>query len=455
MKAERPIHKMLLNASGRISGHMPGHKGRSPFDACDLYALDTTELSTTDNLYAPSAAIEEAQCLYAVAVGAGATLFMHNGATAGIHAMLQMYARPGDTVLLPRNAHLSAVNACVLGGLRIAWIPVRSTLDGACAVAEEDVLNALQTHPTAKALLLTRPDYYGMCLPLERIAKTAGALNIRLLVDEAHGAHLPWIKAPCSSGEAGADAWVQSAHKTLPALTGSAVLNLRKKGDRSAALRVLRREQTSSPSFLLLRSIDDARAWAEDVGAARMAENAARCRRLIAHAEGLGYANAQNELACLSPGAVSDPLRVVLSAPQGGFTLLNELSQRGVDAEMADFRRVVMIFSGMSAEDDFAAVAGALSAIAPHEEPIPRLSLPPKAECVCNVRTAALARVIQVPLQDAVGRICAQSVGLYPPGIPLCVPGELLSHEIVEVLLASLPDCRFGLEGDCLLCADV
>ena len=134
----RPVYDMLTAASARRSGHMPGHKGRPPFGAADLYALDTTELPNTDDLYAAEGGLREAMRLYAQAAGAAKTIFLHNGSTAGNHVMLQLYAREGETVLLPRNAHLSAVNACVLGGMRVKWMPVRCTPDGYCYLAEED-----------------------------------------------------------------------------------------------------------------------------------------------------------------------------------------------------------------------------------------------------------------------------------------------------------------------------
>ena len=127
----RPVYDMLTAASARRSGHMPGHKGRPPFGAADLYALDTTELPNTDDLYAAEGGLREAMRLYAQAAGAAKTIFLHNGSTAGNHVMLQLYAREGETVLLPRNAHLSAVNACVLGGMRVKWMPVRCTPDAA------------------------------------------------------------------------------------------------------------------------------------------------------------------------------------------------------------------------------------------------------------------------------------------------------------------------------------
>ena len=129
---ERPVWSMLEAAAGRHSGHMPGHKGQAPFGPVDLYALDTTELPVTDDLYSAERGLKRAEDLYAAATGAGASLFLHNGSTSGNHVMLQLYAHEGDTVLLPRNAHMSAVNAGVLGGLKVVWMPVTQRADGYC-----------------------------------------------------------------------------------------------------------------------------------------------------------------------------------------------------------------------------------------------------------------------------------------------------------------------------------
>ena len=157
----RPIYDMLQESSGRRSFHMPGHKGRPPFGPVDVYALDTTELPVTDDLYCPERGIRRAEELYARAAGAAETIFLHNGSTAGIHVMVQLYAGEGDEVILPRNAHLSAVNGCVLGGVRAAWIPVTTLPDGYAYIAEEDALRTMEEHPHARAILLTRPDFYG------------------------------------------------------------------------------------------------------------------------------------------------------------------------------------------------------------------------------------------------------------------------------------------------------
>ena len=447
----RPVYDMLAKASGRRSGHMPGHKGKAPFGPADPYALDTTELPVTDDLYAPERGLAEAQRLYAGAAGAAETIFLHNGSTGGIHAMVQLYAHEGDTVILPRNAHLSAVNGCILGGVTPAWIPVSQTADGYCHIAEADVLKALDAHPEARAVLLTRPDYFGGCLPLARIIAKARAQGVRVLVDEAHGAHFPWLAGVPSAGELGADAWVQSVHKTLPGWTGSAVLHLRDAADRSRAMTILRREQTSSPSFLLMMTIDDARAWMGEHGLERLAAVAGAADELRAMLPSLGYADAH--AGWRDTGLSFDPTRLVIAAPQGGYALAEALQGFGVDVEMADDRRVVLILTAMDDPDDIRRIGEALREIPPvprvlpdgsGDYAIPRQVMPP--------RTAAMGGTEQVPLQRAAGRVAAASAGLYPPGVPLVCPGEEITGETVERLQAAGSQMRFGVEGDRLTC---
>ncbi len=451
--AVRPMMAMLSAAAGRRAFHMPGHKGRAPFGPVDLYALDTTELPVTDDLYAAERGIREAEAHYAEAAGAAETLFLHNGSTEGIHVMLQLYASEGDTVILPRNAHLSAVNACVLGGLNPVWIPVTALPDGYCYVAEADVIEALTRHPEAKALLLTRPDFYGGCLPLEKIAALARRLGIRLVVDEAHGAHFPWQPGMDSAGALGADAWVQSVHKTLPGLTGAAALHLSDAADRPRAMRILRREQTSSPSFLLMLAMDDARAWMAREGAKRLQRTAAAADTLRRALPITGYEDAHSQWG--RTGQTFDPTRLVLHAPQGGAALSEALASRGVDVEMHDTRRAVLILTAMDEPRDVLRLIGDLMAIPPEGRLLPmRPALPPLPRQVMTPRRAAMGRTCLVPLRDAAGRIAAAAAGLYPPGIPLVCPGEEIARETVEQLMSAGEQARFGVEGDQLLCVN-
>ena len=450
-RMERPVWEMLREQRGRMSLHMPGHKGKAPFGEMELYGLDTTELPGTDDLYAPESGLKRAEELYARASGSAETLLLHNGSTAGNQAMLMLYAGAGDTVLLPRNAHVSATNACVVGDLRPVFMPLSFTEDGYGYIAEQTVLDALDRHPEAKCLLLTRPDFYGCCLPLEKIVRKAHAQGCRVVVDEAHGAHFPWMQDAQSAGALGVDAWVQSSHKTLPSLTGTAVLHLRHAEDRRRAMTLLRLTQTSSPNFVLMMSIDDARAWMEGQGRERLLRVANAVDALRERLFAMGYRDAH--AGWRGTGMTFDRTRLVIDAPQGGDALDAALREKGIDVEMHDLRRVVCILTAMDDAETVERLGKALAEIPaekaviplpPYQQPLPERAMPP--------RQAVMGASVYVPLHQAAGRVAAAAAGLYPPGIPLTAPGEIFTEETTRTLARAGVRGRFGVEGECVLC---
>ncbi len=452
-RVKRPIYDMLAAAAKAQSAHMPGHKGHAPFGVMDLYRLDTTELPSTDDLYVPEGGIAKAEHLYAKAAGAGATLLLHNGSTVGIHVMLQLWAREGDTVLLPRNAHLSAMNACIIGGLRPAWMQVIRRQDGYCYLRPEDVLEAIHQHPEAKTLLLTRPDYYGGAMPLQEIIAVAHEKGMRVVVDEAHGAHLPWMEGGLqSAGAYGADAWVQSVHKTLPGLTSSAVLHLGHAEDRERALQLLRREQTSSPSFLLMLSVDDARAFMEAEGRERLASTVAAANAVREQIQSTPYRDAH--ALWQTTGMEFDPTRLVIDAPEGGERLAQRLRMQGIEVEMHDPWRVVMILTCMDEPEEIRHIGDVLTGLTAevpiHHPPMEANAALPQQ--VMTPREAVMRDTKRVPIDQTVGEIAAVSAGLYPPGIPLVCPGERITSETAELLAKAAFRQRFGTEGDTILC---
>ncbi len=421
-----PVWAMLDAARNTTRFHMPGHKGL-------LSPLDMTELARTDDLYAPMSAIAEAERLAALSCGAARTLMLTGGSTAGLLAMLLTAVNPGETLILPRDAHHAAISACVWGGID--------------AVFTDDMDAAIGQYPKAKAILVTRPDYYGHCPDIAPLSAKAQARGILLLVDEAHGAHFPWWDAPKSAGAFGADAWVQSAHKTLPALTGAAWLHLSDRIDADRARRTLRMVQTSSPPFPILASLDDARAWMDRHGTSALA-------RLVAL-----LADFRARLAAL-PGLrdvpTDDPTRLVIDTRGRGLTGFEAqacMEARGVDVEMADDAFLVCICTVCDEKSSFDRLFAALDALPVHD-PLPPVSLaaPPPGERAMSVRDAALAPQELVPLAKAEGRVAAIGAGLYPPGIPVLLPGETVTGRAVKNLLSYPPGRRFGVENECLIC---
>jgi arginine/lysine/ornithine decarboxylase len=367
--------------------------------------------------------------------------------------MLLYSASPGDTVILPRNAHLSFFSGFVLADLHPVYVPLTAVEDGYAFAPEEGFLQAMERHPNARAIVVTRPDYFGGMICLDRIAESAHQKGMRLLVDEAHGAHLNWLEGAVTAASCGADLWVQSAHKTLPCLTAGALLHLKKGEDEKRARRMLRLVQTSSPAFYLMQSLDDARAWMESNGASALRRLAGNLQELRCELEPLGYHDGHAVLSKLP--MTFDPTRLVISAPQGGYSLAKSLGAQGIDVEMADDRHIVCILTVMDEKKTLSCLLSALARIPPSPAlnegsakfaayPIPRQAMDP--------RKAALSKQEQVEFIHAAGRISGTSVGLYPPGIPLAAPGEILEPEILSLLQSAPKERRFGLCDGQLLC---
>lgn len=460
---ERPMRDMLAGAADRLSLHMPGAQGRGPFGPVDPYRLETTELAATDDLYAPGGAIARAEALAARCAGAAHTLMLTGGSTAGVQAMLLYAAGGGGAVILPRNAHLSALHLCAVAGLEAVFARPAFTSSGLCYTTDESYLEALERRPDARALLAVRPDYYGALRWPARAAARARALGVPVLCDEAHGAHLNWDADVPTAGALGADLWVQSAHKTLPALNGAAWLHAGPGVDAARLRAMLRAVQTSSPSFVTLLALDDARAWMEAHGAQALARLKAAAAQFHAQAAALSYADGQDE-----PGWAYDRTRVVLRAPEGGYALSEALAARGVDVEMSDADRVVCILSPVDGPERLERLARALREIAADRsedadcgaergagagcaaDRLPPLEAP---ERVVPLREAFFAPSEAVPLERAAGRVGAVPAGPYPPGVALITPGERVTEALAAYLRALGPRRAFGLgPGDTLAC---
>lgn len=428
--------------------HIPGHKqGRAappPLDTLwgpGLWQMDLTEVPGLDDLHTPRGAIKRAQELAARAFGAEETFFLVNGSSAGVMAMLGAVCNPGDEIILPRNCHRSVTAGLVLSGAVPVYLApaVLPPFGIPLGIRAEEVEEALEKHPRAKAVLVVTPSYYGICSDLAPIAAAAHSRGIPLLVDGAHGPHLGFHPdLPEAALAAGADLVVHSTHKVLTSLTQSSLLH-RQGGriDRERLAHMLRLVQTSSPSYLLMASLDACRR-----------QLALRGRELL---DGLlGLAQEVRErigtlpgLQLLDPedlprGFALDPTRLTVNVQGAGFSgpeAAAFLAEQGVQPEMADPANVVFI---MTVADDTTTAEGltrALAALAaarkpPREGrqvlealPLPPLRLPP--------REAVFAPRERVPLARAQNRIAGEALIPYPPGIPLLNPGEEITLEVL------------------------
>ncbi|GAB6274308.1 MAG: aminotransferase class I/II-fold pyridoxal phosphate-dependent enzyme [Peptococcaceae bacterium] len=453
---EAPLYAALTQYSVKNYAylHLPAHRqGKTLTELLSpggksLLHLDLTELPGLDDLYYPQEAIAEAQGLAAALYKADQSFFLVNGTSGGIQALILSLCRPGDELLLPRNCHRAVLGGLILCGTKPVYLPpvINQEFGFAAGIAPEELTRALKKHVDCRGLLLIHPTYYGVTGDLARLTALTHQENKPVLVDEAHGAHFPFHPAlPPDALSGGADAVVQSMHKLGGSLTQSSLLHL--KGRRLTTNRLsdsLRLLQTSSPSYLLLASLDVARRQMALNGRKLLSqalEIAFKTRDELSKIPGLKIFGAKNldyQGACFF-----DPTRIVISVKQWGLTgyqaaqLLS--SAYRVQVEMADYYNLVAIISLGSTREDAQALVKGLSEIWQKEakinQPLPDISLfPPPVPVRLAPREAWFAPNRLVSLKESAGLVSAQEINLSPPGIPLLFPGEEITIEMCDYL---------------------
>jgi lysine decarboxylase len=415
-------------------------------------ALDLPSMTVTDNTFHPSGCVREAQQLASELFGSAATFFLSAGSTLGVAAALLATVRPGETIVLPRNIHRSVVAALVLSGAIPRFVAQASLPEcGALGVTVDAVVAKLDESPKPAAVLLTRPSYYGLTRDLDAVVAACHARGVPLIVDEAHGAHLHFLPPGCPTPALATCAAivVQSCHKTLGSLVGSAQMHVGRDGLVAAgqvqdALNVL---QTTSPNYLMLASLDVMRRWLWKEGHELFRAAVDEVRRLEDEIDAMpGLRVLRPERDPRLAGHLRDPLRVVVNTSDTGWSgyeverhLRNTFQ---VEDELADLENVVYILSPRDDEDarrrliaGLWSVSNSSRAVSPlnpqsairnsQSIPIPPLAMPP--------REAALAAKVSAPFDASSGRVCAEMVMFYPPGIPLLMPGEVVTPEIIEL----------------------
>jgi len=452
---------MLQQASARVSFHTPATGGRTLFKGFHPYRWDTTELAMTDDLYHPrgsSGPIASAQELAAASAGAAHTLMLPGGGTAGIHTMLLYAAQCGETVILPRNCHASTLNICAIAGLEPVFTATSYTSQGRPYTEAAAYKDAMEHHPHAKAVLVVRPDYYGLLTDLQAIVGEAHPRGLLVLCDEAHGATFNWRRDMMNAISLGADLAVQSAHKTLPVLTPGAWLHGSPSIDIHRLRNILRMVQTSSPSFMTMLSLDEGRAWMNAHGERACTYLQKAISRFYAAAEQLGYHPGQADT---PPGLSYDPLRLVLQpsdgGSRGGYALEEALRQQGLDMEMADNGCIVGILPLRGGKAKLSTLLKALRYIersgrGGQDPPLPFSPTPPPVipRRALSLGEATFAPSEPIPVARAIGRVSATSVGRYPPGVAFLTAGEELAPDMAAFLASQDPARMFGLtdQGD-------
>ena len=439
--------------------HIPGHKGGLGMDpefrsfvGDNVLSIDLINIAPLDDLHQPTGIIMEAQKLAADAFGADATFFSVQGTSTAIMAMILSVCGNGDKIIVPRNVHKSVLSAIIFAGARPVFLsPVRDRNLGIDhGVTTRAVRRALERHPDAKAVLVINPTYYGVCANLKEIVDLVHEYDIPVLVDEAHGALIHFSdRLPLSAMQAGADMAATSVHKLGGSMTQSSVLNVRKgRVDLARIQTILSMLTTTSTSYPLLASLDAARRQLALHGremAERTIALAQKAREAINRIPGL-YCFGE-EILGEEATFDYDPTKLTIHVRRLGMTgydAENWLRERHrIEVELSDMYNILCFVTPaddertldklVSALHEMAAEhcqAGEIREIAVEIPEIPQLSLTP--------RDAFFGETELVPFRESAGRIIAEFIYVYPPGIPILLPGEVISQQNIDYIVNHL-----------------
>lgn len=422
--------------------HMPGHKGRglAGFWRNELPLWDVTELSNTDNLHAPNGAIARAQETMAKAYGVKSSFFVVNGATNAVQAMILALGEE-DKLLLARDCHRSAVSGAALRGIETCYVSPRYDESRGLLgmVTPEDLERELEA-TEATAVLITSPNAFGLCADVVGLAEAAHRHGALLMVDAAHGAHYPFSEALPRALGGVADIFAHSQHKTMDALTQAASLHLGECRITEAQLRrALAMTETTSPSYLLMLSLD----WSVYMAQRRdWTGQVARCIELEQKIELIDGLSVFHDP--IGYGVFErDRTRIVIDTTGRGYTgyeAQSILEEKGIYLEMADAWRLVLITTPNDEPVWYEKLLETLSQL-----PL-RKAIAPRAvgeeirfsanEQHMRIREATFAQTKLILLEQALGRIASEPIGIYPPGIALVMPGEVIDRRAIDYLNA-------------------
>lgn len=419
-------------AADMLRCHMPGHKGRAgavPLSA--LYPLDITEIKGADSLFESEGMIAESERNTAALYGSKASVYSAGGSTLCIQAMLALMKQENRRIIAVRNVHRAFLNAAALLGLDVEWLyPDYSggILSGEIDPGKAERLLAASSAPAC--LYVTSPDYTGKMADIRVLSELCRRYGARLLVDNAHGAHLAFFEENLHPIALGADLCCDSAHKMLPALTGAAVLHTSREEYASGLKQAMSLFGSTSPSYLIMASLDLCNRYISEEIRRDIAENLPR------------LAEIRRRFSDRLIFVEGDPFHITIMAEESGYSgneLAELLRTDGVECEYADEQLLILLMSPLCRMEDFtrlsAKLKGALEKASRRTE---RSSLPAlvPAKRVMSIREAAFAPAEELPVDSAVGRICASVKVPCPPAIPIAVSGELITKEHSELFKA-------------------
>jgi arginine decarboxylase len=459
---ETPLFTGLLEHMKKnpIQFHIPGHKkgaGMDPefrnFIGENALSIDLINIGPLDDLHHPKGIIKRAQELAAEAFGADYTFFSVQGTSGAIMAMVMSVAGPGDKIIVPRNVHKSVMSAIVFSGATPIFIhpEIDKELGISHGITPESVEKALKQHPDAKGVLVINPTYFGIAGDLKKIVEIAHSYHVPVLVDEAHGAHIHFHEdLPLSAMQAGADMSATSVHKLGGSLTQSSILNVRE-GLVSAkhVQAILSMLMTTSTSYLLLASLDVARKRLATQGreliekAIQLAEKTRRQINEIPYLYCVG-----KEILGTEATHHYDPTKLIISVKELGLTgydvekWLREMYN--IEVELSDLYNILCIITPGDTEQETDTLVHALRHLSEQfrhqaaKGTKPKVLLPDIPALALTPRDAFYAETEVVPFEESVGRIIAEFIMVYPPGIPIFIPGEIITQENLNYIKKNL-----------------
>lgn len=417
--------------SGRSRFHMPGHKGKR---FLGIEGYDITEIEGADVLYSADGIIDESESIASELFNTAHSYYCAGGSTTAIYAMLALVADKNEErthILAARNVHKAFVNACAILDYDVSWI-MGEEFSHICRckitpkMVEEAIKNA-EHKPSA--IYLTSPDYLGNIQDIEEISKICKAYDVPLLVDNAHGAYLGFLEKSLHPIHLGADICCDSAHKTLPALTGAAYLHISKDAPYEYvknARKKLSVFASSSPSYLILQSLDMVNSYL----AKSIRKDLLRCIKSIDQIK--GYILGKGFLVCKT-----EPLKIVIDALKSGYTgieLAQLLRRRKIEPEFYDNDFLVLMVSTQNKRKDFKRLKSAFSKLcAKPEIPKPVIKPPHSIKTATSIRRAVFSESESVDICKAVGRICASPTVSCPPAVPIAISGELIGEDMISL----------------------
>ncbi|HEY4548660.1 MAG TPA: aminotransferase class I/II-fold pyridoxal phosphate-dependent enzyme [Bacillus sp. (in: firmicutes)] len=449
---DTPLFSGLLKhiKKNPVQFHIPGHKkgnGMAPefreFIGDNALSMDLINIAPLDDLHQPKGIIKEAQDLAAEAFNADHTFFSVQGTSGAIMTMIMSVCGPGDKIIVPRNVHKSIMSAVILSGAIPIFIhpEIDKVLGISHGISIHSVESALEQHPDAKALLVINPTYFGVSADLKSIVDIAHSYHIPVLVDEAHGVHIHFHdELPLSAMQAGADMAATSVHKLGGSMTQSSILNV--KGNLVSYKRVqavLSMLTTTSTSYLLLASLDVARK-----------ELATRGKELLDHTIQLANSirkqiNEIEHLTCVGEEILEteaaydyDPTKLIISVKNLGLSG-NDVeiwlrAHYNIEVEMSDLYNILCIITTGDTEKEADILVSALKHLADEryflaEKIDTKVLLPNIPLLAVSPRDAFYSETELVPFDDSEGRVIAEFIMVYPPGIPIFIPGEIITED--------------------------